>query len=64
MSNRLSVAEAEELARCIEHGLEPMVRANLNTWTASLLDGGAAEATARSWRVATRGPASGPAAAR
>ena len=29
MSNRLSVAEAEELAWCIEHGLEPMVRANL-----------------------------------
>ena len=59
MSNRLSVAEAEELARCIEHGLEPMVRANLNTWTASLLDGGAAEATARSWRAEPRRPHGG-----
>lgn len=38
MSNRLFVVEAEQLARCIEHGAEPVVRANLYTRTAALLD--------------------------
>jgi site-specific recombinase XerD len=42
------------LAWCAEHGLEPMVRANLSTWTAHLLDGGAAASTARSRQLGVR----------
>jgi len=42
------------LAWCAQHGLEPMVRANLNTWTAALLDGGAAAATARARQLGVR----------
>ncbi len=42
------------LAWCDQNGLEPMVRANLNTWTATLLDEGAAPATARARQLGMR----------
>ena len=35
-----------QLAWCADHDLEPLTRANLNTWTAHLLDTGAVAATA------------------
>lgn len=42
------------LAWCAEHDLEPMVRANLSTWTATLLDNGAAASTARARQLGVR----------
>ena len=42
------------LAWCAEHQAQPMSRAALNLWVATLLDGGAAAATARSRQLAVR----------
>ena len=42
------------LAWCTEHDVVPMVRANLTTWTAHLLEAGAAASTARSRQLGVR----------
>lgn len=42
------------LTWCAEHDVSPMTRSSLSTWTAHLLDNGAAPATARSRQLAVR----------
>ena len=42
------------LAWCAENDLEPMVCSSLDTWTATLLDNGAAAATARARQLGVR----------
>lgn len=42
------------LAWCAENEVEPLLRGSLSRWTASLLDGGSAAATARSRQLAVR----------